>query len=291
VLEGFSGDGEPRLRAANRPITLRHLLTHTSGFGYDIWNRDLLRYRETVGIPDLMSGKNAALDMPLVFDPGTRWEYGIGIDWVGKVVETVSGKLLQSYFDEKLFAPLKMRDTGFKLSPERRARLPGVHVRRDDGSLERMDFELPSEPEFQMGGHGLYGTAGDDLSFEQMFLNEGTLDGNRVLRPEIVRLMGQNHIGGSQVTMLKRSMPFSNDAEFFPGMVKKWSVAFMLNAEAVPGGRSANSMAWAGLFNTYYWIDTSKHVAGIIMTQILPFFDTKMVSLFSKFEKAIYAQL
>ncbi len=291
VLEGFSPDGEPQLRRANRPITLRQLLTHTSGLGYDIWNPELLRYRETTGMPDLMSCRNAALNLPLVFDPGTRWEYGIGIDWAGKAVERVSGKVLQPYFDEHLFGPLGMRDTGFKLTTGQRERLAGVHTRQDDGSLEQTVFELPQEPEFQMGGGGLYGTAADYLAFEQMFLNGGRIGSTRVLLPETVRLMGQNHSGGSAVTMLKRSMPFSNDAEFFPGMVKKWSLAFMLNTEPVPGGRSAYSMAWAGLCNTYQWIDPANQVAGVIMTQILPFFDAKVVELFGKFERAIYASL
>ena len=291
VLEGFPPDGEPKLRAAKRPITLRHLLTHTSGFGYDIWNPDLLHYRQAMGIPEIMSCQNAALNLPLVFDPGERWEYGIGIDWAGRAVERNTGKTLQEYFDEKLFEPLGMRDTGFKLTAERRMRLAGMHERQDYGSLAQMSFELPQEPEFQMGGGGLYGTAADYLAFEQMFLNDGRCGSTRVLGPETVRLMGQNHIGGSQVTMLKRSMPFSNDAEFFPGMVKKFGLAFMVNTEAVPGGRSANSLAWAGLANTYYWIDPAKKVAGVILTQILPFFDSKVIDLFGHFETAIYAGL
>jgi methyl acetate hydrolase len=291
VLEGFSAEDQPKLRPAKQPITLRHLLTHTSGFGYDIWNPDLLRYREAMGIPELMSCQNATLNMPLVFDPGERWEYGIGIDWAGKAVERVSGQVLQAYFDENLFGPLGMSDTGFKLTAERRRRQAAVHSRQDRGTLEQMTFELPEEPEFQMGGGGLYGTATDYLAFERMFLNEGRCSSNRVLRPETVRLMGQNHIGGLQVRTLKRSLPFSNEAEFFPGMVKKWGLAFMLNTEPIPGGRSANSLAWAGLANTYYWIDPAKQVAGIIMTQILPFFDSKVLELFDHFEKAIYASL
>lgn len=291
VLEGFAPDGASKLRPARRAITLRHLLTHTSGFGYDIWNPDLLHYRQTTGIPEIMSCQNAALNLPLVFDPGERWEYGIGIDWAGKAIERVSGRTLQEYFDENLFEPLGMRDTGFKLTAERRMRLAGVHARQDHGSLEQMSFELPQEPEFQMGGGGLYGTAADYLAFEQMFLNDGRCGSARVLRPETVRLMGQNHISGSQVTKLRQSMPFSNEAEFFPGMVKKWGLAFMLNTEAVPGGRSANSLAWAGLGNTYYWIDPAKKVAGVILTQILPFFDSKVIGLFDRFEKVIYAGL
>jgi methyl acetate hydrolase len=184
-----------------------------------------------------------------------------------------------------------MNNTGFALTAERRKRLAGVHARQDNGSLQRAAFDLPQEPEFQMGGSGLYGTAEDYLAFQRMFLREGRSDDARVLHPETVRLMGQNHIGRSQVRMLKRSMPFSNDAEFFPGAEKKWGLAFMLNTEAVAGGRSANSLAWAGLANTYCWIDPAKNVAGVILTQILPFFDTKVVDLFYQFERATYASL
>jgi methyl acetate hydrolase len=291
VLEGFSADGKPKLRPARRPITLRHLLTHTSGFGYDIWNRDLLRYRETTGLPELMSCKNAVLDMPLVSDPGEQWEYGIGIDWAGKAIERVSGKNLQSFFDENLFGPLGMKDTAFALTAESRTRLAGVHARLENGSLEPMAFELPQEPEFQMGGGGLYGTAADYIAFEQMFLNEGRSGSARILRPETIRLMAQNHVGGLQVRMLQRSMPYSNDAEFFPGMIKRWGLAFMLNTQAVSGGRSENSLAWAGILNTFNWLDPAKKIAGVLLTQILPFFDAKAVELAAKFEEAIYASL
>jgi methyl acetate hydrolase len=292
VLEGFSPDGEPKLRAAKRPITLRHLLTHTSGFGYHFLNPNLLRYLEKTGTPDPMTCKNASLNLPLSFDPGNGWEYGIGIDWAGKAIERVSGHTLQDYFDENLFSPLGMKDTAFKLTDERRARFAGMHMRQSDGSLSQIQFELPQEPEFQMGGGGLYGTASDYLAFEQMFLREGRANGRTVLGREIVGLMGQNHIGALVMPRWESVIPsLSNNGELFPGMAKKWSLAFMVNTEAVPGGRSADSMAWAGLFNTYYWIDPARQVAGIIMTQILPFLDSKVLGLFDKFEKAIYAVL
>jgi len=292
VLEGFSANGEPKLRAAKRPITLRHLLAHTSGFGYHFLNSSLLRYLEKTGTPDPMTCKNASLNLPLSFDPGGGWEYGIGIDWAGKAIERVSGRTLQDYFDENLFGPLGMQDTAFKLTGERRARFAGMHMRQSDGSLSRIQFELPQEPEFQMGGGGLYGTAPDYLAFEQMFLREGRANGKTLLEQETVRLMGRNQIGALQIPKWESVIPsLSNNGEFFPGMAKKWSLAFMLNTEPVPGGRSTDSMAWAGLFNTYYWIDPAKQVAGVIMTQILPFFDSKVVDLFGKFEKAIYAAL
>ncbi len=290
VLEGFDAAGEPKLRPAKRPITLRHLITHTAGFGYDIWSADLLRYEEKKGIPGIISCENLALTMPLTFDPGERWDYGINIDWIGKAVERVSGQTLGAFFRENLFEPLGMKDTGFKLGEAQRARLVGMHTREPNGSLAPMPFEIPQEPEFQMGGGGLYGTAGDYLAFEQMILNEGRANGKQVLKPETVRAMGENQMGALNVRLLKTAIPpYSNDAEFFPGMVKKWGLGFMISTERVPGGRSAGSLTWAGLGNTYFWIDPAKRIAGVIMMQLVPFADGKSLDLYDKFEKAIYA--
>jgi len=292
VLEGFNAAGEPKLRRARRPITLRHLITHTAGFVYDIWCPDMGRYMEKTGIPGIVSCQNAALMLPLVFDPGDKWDYGINIDWVGKAVERVSGQTLGDYFAEHIFGPIGMNDTGFTLTPDRRARLVGMHARGEDGTLGPIPFELPQEPEFQMGGGGLYGTAVDYLAFAQLFLNQGRADGRQVLRPETVRLMSQNAIGGLDVRLLKTAVPaYSNDAEFFPGMVKKWGLGFMISTEAVPGGRSPGSLAWAGLGNTYFWIDPAKGIAGVILMQLLPFADAKALALLDGFEKAVYAAL
>src|SRR5262249_53851217 len=195
VLEGFDAAGEPKLRPARRDITLRHLLTHTAGFAYDIWSPDLIRYQEKMRIPGIISCENLALTTPLLFEPGEKWNYGINIDWVGKAVEKVSGKNLETYFHNNIFAPLGMRDTGFKLDASRRARLAGMHARQPDGSLQAMPFELHQEPEFYMGGGGLYGTAADYLRFQQMFLHQGRFNGAQVLEPATVRSMAENHIG------------------------------------------------------------------------------------------------
>ena len=292
VLEGFDDAGEPKLRSARRPITLRHLLTHTAGFVYDIWCPEMGRYMERTGIPGIISCQNAALMLPLVFDPGDKWDYGINIDWVGKAVERVSGQTLGDYFAEYIFEPIGTKDTGFALTPDRRSRLAGMHARGADGTLGPIDFELPQEPEFQMGGGGLYGTAADYLAFEQLLLNQGRADGRRVLRPETMQLMSQNAIGGLDVRLLKTVVPaYSNDAEFFPLMVKKWGLGFMISTGAVPGGRSAGSLAWAGLGNTYFWIDPIKGIAGVILMQLLPFADGKTLALLDGFEKAVYAAL
>jgi len=292
VFEGFDPSGGPRLRPAKRSITLRHLLTHTAGLVYEMWNAEMGRYMETKAIPGIISCQNAALSLPLVFDPGERWDYGINIDWVGKAVERVSGQMLGDYFAEHLFEPIGMNDTAFKLTEERRARLASMHARGPDGTLAPIEFEVPQEPEFQMGGGGLYGTASDYLAFERVFLNEGRVNGRSVLKPETVRLIGANAIGDLNVRPLKTAIPhLSNDAEFFPGLVKKWGLGFMISTEPVPGGRSAGSLAWAGLGNTYFWIDLDKGIAGVILMQLLPFADPKALALFNQFEKAIYASI
>jgi methyl acetate hydrolase len=271
---------------------LRHLLTHTAGFVYDIWNADMGRYMESQGIPGIISCQNTALALPLVFDPGEKWDYGVNTDWVGRAVERVSGQLLGAYFDEHLFGPIGIRDTAFKLTPEHRSRLAGMHGRASDGSLFPMEFEVPQQPEFQMGGGGLYGTAADYLDFARIFLNEGRANENTVLKPETVRLMTTNAIGDLEVQRLKTAAPaFSNDAEFFPGMRKKWCLGFMITTEAVPGRRRAGSLAWAGLGNTYFWIDPAKGIAGVMLMQLLPFADPKALGLLAEFERAVYAVL
>ena len=290
VLEGFDAAGAPRLRPAKRPITLRHLLTHTAGFTYDIFNADMGRYQEYHGIPSIIECKNVTLRTPLVCDPGDRWEYGTNIDWVGKAVESVSGQSLEDYLREHIFTPLGMMDTGFVLKPEQRARLASVHQRHPDGSLEAIAFEMPQQPEFFMGGGGLYSTGPDYLTFLQMLLHDGRFNDAQVLRPETVAEMAKNQIGDLTVGALKSAIPaYSNDAEFFPGMVKKWGLGYLITMEDAPTGRSSGSVAWAGLFNTYFWIDPTKQLAGVILMQILPFADDKAFRLFEEFESAIYA--
>jgi CubicO group peptidase (beta-lactamase class C family) len=289
VLEGFDAAGTPRLRPPRRPITLRHLLTHTAGFTYDFWNQDMVRYYQHAGVPGIAECKNATLQTPLVCDPGERWEYGINIDWVGKTVEQLSGQSLEDYFREHIFAPLDMNDTGFVLRPDQRTRQAAMHARQPDGSLTPIPFEIPQAPEFFMGGGGLYSTGPDYLRFLRMLLGGGQLAGVRVLQPETVEDMSRNHIGELTVGPMKTAAPtLSHDAEFFPGMVKKWGLGYMISTEAAPTGRSAGSLAWAGLANTYYWLDPTRRVTGVFATQILPFADPNVLDLFAAFEQAIY---
>ncbi|MDQ0393619.1 serine hydrolase domain-containing protein [Labrys monachus] len=293
VLDGFDAAGKPLLRPAKRPITLRHLLTHTSGFGYDIWNASVERYMRENGVPLLVDCKLSSLGQPLAADPGEKWEYGISIDWVGQVVEALSGQSLEAYLTEHLFKPLGMNDTAFIVHPERRARRADVHQRHPDGSLETIDHEISQEPEFFMGGGGLYGTAGDYIAYIRMMLNDGRApDGTAVLQPETVDLMGRNAIGDIEAGVLRPVLPkLANDTDFFPGMSQKWGLSFLINTADAPNGRSAGSLTWAGLANCYFWIDRTKRLGGVVMTQILPFGDPRVLRLYGAFEQQVYRRL
>jgi CubicO group peptidase (beta-lactamase class C family) len=293
VLDGFDSAGKPKTRKAKRDITLRHLLTHTAGFGYDIWSPEVGKYMEAMGVPGVISCQNKALTTPLLFDPGERWFYGINIDWAGKMVEAASGKKLGQYMRDNILGPLGMDSTGFRITDSMRKRLAKIHHRGPDGALQPdTALELPQEPEFEMGGGGLYSTAGDYLKFVRMMLNQGKSDkGEAVLKPATVTDMSRNAMGDTRVCALKTAAPpFSNDAEFFPGMDKQWGLTFMINNEEAPTGRSPGSLAWAGLANTYYWIDQKKGVGGVYITQILPFVDVKALPLFYAFESTVYGK-
>ena len=289
VLDGFDAAGLPLLRPAKRPITLKHLLTHTAGFTYEFWNADTLRYVETAGTPRITSGRLAALRRPLAFDPGEKWEYGINIDWVGRIVEAVADRPLDAVLRGRIFAPLGMAETGFVPSPEQRARQASTHQRQADGSLAPQPLETLAPLEFFAGGGGLYSTAGDYLAFLQMLLHEGSFGGARILRPETVALMGKNQIGEIPAGIMKTCAPaVSNDVDLFPGAKIRWGLGYMLNLEPGPNGRSAGTVSWAGLRNSYYWLDPARRVAGVILTQILPFADPAAVNLYGRFERAVY---
>jgi CubicO group peptidase (beta-lactamase class C family) len=292
VLEGFDANGDPKLRPAKNPITLRHLMTHTAGFAYNMWNGDMVQYLEKTGTPAVTTCQNAALKTPVMTDPGTRWEYGTNIDFVGKAVEAVTGKRLDAALRDQLFTPLGMSDTSFKISDAQRKRLVGMHAREPDGSLAPIPFELEQDPEFHMGGGGLYSTAGDYIKFTQMILNKGRGNGNQLLKPETIAMMGQNHIGELNMTRMTSAVAFAtNDVDLYPGMDKKWGLSFMINTAKSPEGRSPGSLAWAGLANTYYWIDPLRDISGVILMQVLPFADQQCLGAFAAFESGVYAGL
>ena len=291
VLEGWDGDNA-RLRAPKRAITLRHLLTHTAGFGYSLWSPDLGKYETVNKVPGIITCQNAALTTPLISDPGEMWNYGINIDFAGKMVEAVSGMRLGEYFTKNIFKPMGMYSTGFKINPSMRARLAKIHQRGADGKFTPTEIEIPQDPEFEMGGGGLYSTAGDYLAFVRMMLNNGKANGNQIVKPATVAEMSRNSMGKNKVHMLKTAVPpLTNDAEFFPGMPKSWGLTFMINDQQAPTGRTAGSLAWAGLANSYFWIDQQKGVGGVYLSQVLPFADVKALPMFYAFEKSVYQSM
>jgi methyl acetate hydrolase len=288
VLEGFDEAGASKLRPPKREITTRMLLLHTAGFGYPFWNPICKRLAE-LGQPIPRSGLKRALMTPLLFDPGERWEYGLGLDWCGLVIEGIAGERLDAVFKKRIFEPLGMNDTGFLLSDSMRARRAAMHQREADGSLTPLDSEEPEEPEVYMGGGALFGTVGDYMRFLRMWLNDGAGEYGRVLEAETVELAARNGLGDLKIKPLPSvDALLTNEAEFFPGQSKSWSLAFMINDEVAPTGRPAGSLGWAGLGNLYYWLDRKNGVAGVWATQIFPFMDPPSVGGFLAFETAVY---
>lgn len=290
VIESVDEQGNARLRAPRSQATTRQLLTHTGGFGYDFFNENYKRLADAGKQPSVITASRAALETPLLFDPGERWEYGTNIDWVGQVVEGITGRRLGEVFQRRIFEPLGIEDMTFEIDDRIRARLASMHARHPDGRLEAMDFELPAKPEVHFGGHGLYGTVGDYMKFIRMWLNDGDAPGGRVLKADTVEMACRRHLDPKlKVTMLPGVIKtLSNDAEFFPGMPKSWSLPFMINEEPAPTGRPAGAQSWAGLANLFYWIDRQNGLGGFWATQILPFGDPASFGSYLGFESATY---
>jgi CubicO group peptidase (beta-lactamase class C family) len=283
VLLGFDAQGVPQLRPAQKPITLRELLSHTSGFSYQLWDANVVRYLN-------VARSNPALPrMPLMFDPQAKWAYGGSLDRVGRLVEIASAKKLDLYFRDHILGPLDMNDTAFSVEDQQRARQASLHVRKADGTLVPQPAEKRKVPTAFSGGAGIYSTAPDYLALLQALLNGGSRAGASILRPETVALMGANQIGNLEAGILKTTNPaLSKDVDFFPGVRLRWGLGHMINIDPVPDGRRAGSLTWAGLFNTYYWIDPASRIAGVIMMQILPFADERALNVYRQFERGIY---
>lgn len=285
VLTGFDADGKPQTRSAARPLTLRHLLTHTSGYGYAFIHPEVLQYYTAVGMPK--AGTLDTIRMPLMFDPGERWEYGVGIDWAGLAIEAVTGQRLGEYLTQHVFAPLGMTQTAFRDAlPEDAAK---VHARLPEGGLQPLPVFLGGG-EFEMGGGGLTSTARDYARFVRMILRRGELDGARVLKTETVAEMARNQVGDLRAGYMGTAMPeMSQPFDTFPDQHTGWGLGFLINPEQGPNGRAPGSLAWAGIFNSYYWIDPSSGVAGVFMSQLSPFGDPGALDMFGALERMAYA--
>jgi methyl acetate hydrolase len=290
VLEGFDGD-TPRLRPPASRATVRELMTHTSGLGYWFFNADIDRYEQITGIPNVLPGSDEVFKSPLIADPGDRLEYGINSDWLGRVVEAISGQSLADYFEEHITGPLGMTHTTRRMSDEQRANSTPIHVRAEDGAWMATDIDWAQEPDFWGGGHFLYSTPRDYLLFQRMLLGGGTLDGVQILEGSTVDDAFRNHIGdlywpASQPTAHPE---LSAQVDLGPGL--KWGLGLLLNEERQPGMRAAWSGSWAGLFNTHFWVDRASGVTGSIFSQVLPFADPPALQMYADFEQALYASL
>jgi methyl acetate hydrolase len=281
VLDGFDGSGKPMLRPAVKPVTLRQLLTHTSGFAYDTWHESIFKLTS--------SGVDAT--HILAFEPGSKWQYGPSTLWAGRLVEAVSGMDLENYLQKNILGPLGMKDTTFILPKDKYDRLVGRYQRQPDGTLTPVKRTMPDPPTTFRGDGGLFSTAPDYLKFTQMILKHGAgPGGERILKDKTVAQMSVNGTGHIPAGRLKTSRPpQSSDVDFHPGHDDRYTLGFLMNPEGIPGERSAGSLAWAGINNTYYWIDPKRGISGVIMMQFLPFADKEAVALLDEFQKAVYS--
>ena len=288
VLDGFDGD-VPRLRPPASQATVAQLLTHTSGLAYWFWNGQVLRWERATGTPNVLAGTLDAFTAPLVADPGTRWEYGVSTDWLGRVVEVVAGAPLEVVADRDVLAPLGMHSTGFRLTEQLQARSVPVHRRRPDGVWAPTRIDWAPDREWESGGHGLYSTPADYLRFQRMLLGRGTLDGAVLLRPDTVDAAFRDQLGGLEVPALVRTAHPASSCDFAPGPGHTWGHGLLVNTRDQPGRRAAGSGGWAGIDNTYFWVDPSSRLTAALHSQSLPFLDPGVVRLYEDVERALYA--
>jgi CubicO group peptidase (beta-lactamase class C family) len=288
VLEGFDGD-TPRLRAPKSKATVKQLVTHTSGLGYWFWNDDIKRYEEVTGTPNVVPGDMAAFGAPLVHDPGERFTYGINTDWLGRVVEAVAGKTLDVVVKEGITGPLGMNDTMFALADAQQSNKTPVHMKGEDGAWFSAGNVLPDDPQWWAGGHGLHSTPRDYIRFERALLRNGELDGERILKSETVDEAFTNQIGNLDFPheIPTADPPITGEFNLGPGW--KWGWGLLLNTTDVPGARKAGTGAWAGLFNTHFFVDRTTGICASIYTNSLPFITPEALGLYGNFEQALYA--
>jgi len=286
VLNGFDSAGKPILKPATKDVTLRNLLTHTSGFCYPYWDPQMFEYQSKV-----KPANPGGLLTPLMFEPGTRWQYGTGVDWAGRLVEAVSGMNLEDYFQKNILQPLGMKDTTYILKAQQFDRLVSTYNRQPDGTLKETPRKMPSPPKQYPGGGGLYSTTADYVRFMQMILNQGAgPDKQRILESKTAQSMSSNQIGNIQAGKMRSFRPdLSADIDLHPGESDRHTLGFLLNPKAYAGGRSAGSLAWAGIFNTFYWIDPKRKLCAVLMMQFLPFVDKEAIGLLGEFERSVYA--
>jgi CubicO group peptidase (beta-lactamase class C family) len=279
-----------KLRPPKSAPTIRQLLTHTAGFSYEIFDPGLQAYVAAGKAPSMMAGGDGVLSQPMVADPGTRWIYGTNTDWLGRIVERVSGQNLEQYFHDKIFVPLGMKDSSFVVPEASQSRLAARFQRKPDGTLEQAPPQPVKPPAFFSGGGGLFSTAADYLRFTRALLRDGELDGARILSAASVAAMRQNQIGDLQLQSIPSLVPqLARDRARLPGAIDKFGLGFALNSKPAADGRAPDTMSWAGLYNTYFWIDPGKKLTAVVFMQLLPFGDENALQLVEDVGRAAYA--
>jgi len=289
VLESMGPDG-PEFSPPRRPVTLRDLLTHTSGLMYCEYEpRKLRDWQMSVNAPHQLEGTRESLfSYPMVSHPGDQWVYGLGADWAGLMIEAVDGRRVDQFVREEVLEPLAMHHTVFD-RVDCLDTLAELKTRGKDGSFEPTEMGPPSSPEVYGLGHALFGTAPDYIRFLRMVLNRGELDGERIISSEGIEPMFTNQIGSLDVQMLRSLAPdVALNAENFPGRRKTHTIGFLRLEESVPEMRGEGSLFWAGVCNTHFWIDPEKDLAAVLMTQTLPFFEPRVMQTLDEFERRVY---
>ena len=281
------GEGRLGLLAPAGKATVRHLATHTSGLGYEFWDASTARYLSESGQPSVLSGTLAGLRYPLLFEPGTRWQYGIGADWLGLVIETIDGRRVDRFCQEEIFEPLGMRSTCFE--PGVGTELADVFARAPGGGFKLAHLSPPSHPDVYGMGSAVYSTAPDYIRFLRMLLRRGELDGVRILSSRMADEMLSNQIGDLRVqSRPSTALEICGDLDVLPGFAKSHSLGFVRLEEDVPGRRAAESQFWGGVLNTHFWFDPASDVAAVLMTQSLPFLDPAFMDIYERFERTVY---
>jgi len=293
VLESIAPAG-PAYREPATPVTLRHLLTHTSGLAYSTWDRKEFDWEAYTSWPFTLEATLKSFTHPLMFDPGTSWTYGVGIDWAGFLVEKVDGRSIDQFCFEEIFEPLGMTSTMFEVDAVA-SRLPDIKIRGADGKFADAGFLAPPArpPKYGMG-QALRGTALDYLKFLRLVLNDGAANGRRILSSNAMALMKQNQIGSLRLPLpMKSNLPdIGADLDLFPGLgiPLTHTAGFVRNEVDVPGRRRAGSLTWAGFLNTHYWVDPGSGLAAVLFTQSVPFIEPRWQALYERFEQAVYRQ-
>jgi methyl acetate hydrolase len=279
-------DATYETRPAKRAMTIRHLLTHTSGIGYGFTNP--IEYRLT------QATKKGEWELPLLSDPGDKWNYSASTRVLGLIVEKITGAPLEAWYQQRIFKPLGMLDTSYAVTADKQSRVPTQHSRVNGLLKEQPRMPIPSTPTAPFRGDGgLYSTVRDYGRFVQMMLNGGHLGPAKILSESSVKTMGENNIGSIFVELQPdadklRTKPFPLGAGH-----DKFGLGFQIasNDPRYSKFRSPGSMSWAGIYNTEFWIDPVKHIGGVQMMQVLPFYDDGAIRTLRDFEELVYQNL